>query len=184
MDTNEKSEFRATVVATPRRGRRLGRGSNLRSVADLEEAFAKCEEDHSMRAVTSILRILREQLEVRSKSQGNLAVGGVYLFAGLAPTLGYFALPARLHLHNLVFACFFDAIGLTYFYGAYSVRTVVREYKDEESEIKKLATSSLERIWRQPFPRKPLNNEHTEALKKLLKVSPANETLLELHRLG
>jgi len=185
LPSEEIREFRATVAPNPM-GRRRARGPayDKRTVAELAVAFAKCEEEESMRAVTAVLRITREQLKPRNRFREHPILAAVMLSVGLACLVATSIAPDRLRQGMFSGAAIFSLVGVLYLYGALSVRAEVRIDKEEERAIKELAIASLERIWRKSFRRKPLEREHIETIDDLLKLAPHNETLRELQALS
>jgi len=163
----------------------IGRGGNHGayvglSVAEVEQVFRKCEADPSMRSVTAILRMTREQC--RSRGQlgvyPRMALGMSVVGAGLL--VAYFYVPEGLQKTAAIGGMGFFVMGLLLTYGAVTGAKERQASVAQEQAIMRLACESLDRLLPKSFPRKPLLREHVDTLRDLVKARPDLATLREL----
>ena len=163
----------------------IGRGGNHGayvglSVAEVEQVFRKCEVDPSMRSVTAILRMTREQC--RSRGQlgvyPRMALGMSLVGAGLL--VAYFYVPEGLQKTAAIGGMGFFVMGLLLTYGAVTGAKERQASVAQEQAIMRLACESLDRLLPRSFPRKPLLREHVDTLRDLVKARPDLATLREL----
>lgn len=140
--------------------------------AELQRTFDACRKDPSMRSVSAILRLTREQLHER----GNL---GVYpkLFKGACVLLAI-AFPFGPLSHGETFDLWLKvmlglgAVAAALGYGVWDARELRQERTRQEAAIRTLAADALAEILRHDFPRKPLLREQEQTLRELMRAVP------------
>ena len=162
----------------------LGRRSSLRyrrlNTVEVVEAFGRCEAQPSMRSITAVLRITREQIRSRGQQGGfaRFALGAIVVVAMVIIADKYG--PLGIQHPVLTAAIGLVAIGLLFLFGVVGSAGQRLDTQAEEEEIKRLAIHAIDRIWRHPFRRKPLQREHIDTLQDLAKMAPHNETLRDI----
>lgn len=162
-----------------------GRGAGMgryqgKSLAEIRTTFDRCRQDPSMRSVTAVLRIAREQLDARG-SLGSYP----YIAAGLAVCTVVSAVAIRA-IPNLPeqtkgIDVGFAALTAIVLFGVWHARHERRAGMAQEREIRRLAADALMEILDHDFRRKPLEREHIQTLQDLIKREPRPglEKLLE-----
>lgn len=157
----------------------MGRYQGL-EVDDIAQRFAACESEVSMRAVTAILRIAREQIQARGslrdypRTTAFLGVVSAIVLAVMP------FLPAETRQSVMPVAIGGPLVTLAFGYGSLSTLRARKASNAQEREIVRLATESLERVLRHEFPRKPLQREQVDTLQTLLKHAPNSTALRSL----
>lgn len=149
---------------------------------EIRRRFDLCVADPSMRSVSAVLRIAREQLEARGSlgsyrglsvffaSMGVVALGVSFAMKGdLAEKIrtgGYFAL----------------GVAALLLLGILQVRHAARASRAQEAEIRRLTIEALERIVASPeFKPKPLDWTQSLVLSRIMKATGnRNPVLVEL----
>jgi hypothetical protein len=158
----------------------MGRYSGL-TLTEIRERFDVCVADPSMRSVSAVLRITREQLEAR----GHLGAYPV-IFAGAAAITAAAALagtrlPPAIAEHSLKIVFGGAAATLALGYGTWNVRLERRAALAQEREIRRLAAETLVAILKHDFKRKPLLREQEQTLRDLMRREPRPELERLLH---
>lgn len=149
------------------------------SVAEIATQFEACLRDPSMRSVTAILRITREQLDARG------ALGSYpYIAAGLTAIsigvlLADFTIPGFAD-HARMLTIGVPSVALMVWAGVWHARHERRSGLAQEREIRRMAADALAKVLEHDFRRKPLEREHILALQDLIKREsrPGFEELL------
>jgi len=162
------------------RGAGMGKHHGL-TLEEIRASFEICERDPSMRSVSAVLRITREQLNARGElglyppASAIMGILGVAALAGMR-----FAGPElRTMLIQAAAGC--GGLSIMLLYGVYSTRDVRSANVAQERAIRALAIYSLERIIAHDFRRKPLLREQDQTVRELLKTQPQSSirTLLD-----
>jgi hypothetical protein len=156
----------------------FGRGQAI----PLEEAlrvFADCEAEPSMRSVTAILRVAREQTEARGSLRSNGFLAVLFIVLGLAEGAAYAAqIPLLKPYWPYGLASLL--VGGLLAIGAVSIRPMARAAEVQKQIIAKEAVASLSRLAADPtWRRKPLDWSHRLTLERLVKSAKEGESLLE-----
>lgn len=144
------------------------------------DRFAQCEANPSMRSLSAVLRITREQLRVRDNlgyypaGTAITFVASVLLFA-VNPLLPKEArdMLMRISLGG-------PLITLILAYATWSSRDMRRAYVQQEREVRAMAAKSLEAILAHDFPIKALLREQVDTLQVILKHHPEASHVKEL----
>lgn len=153
------------------------RGLPLEQIA---ERFAACVAEPSMRSLSAVLRITREQLDARG-GLGHYPV--VTMIAGVISLALLGALPFMpKELRDMVIKVSLGGplITLILAYATWTSRKPRRAAIAQEREIRKLAVQSLEKILETPFTMKPLLREQVDTLRGLLKHYPDSSRIRQL----
>lgn len=141
------------------------------TLEEIRIAFDRCLEDRSMRSVTGILRITREQLDARGSLGSYPYIAAVLIVL----SLGVFVL-ARI-VPNLPDTFRMLEIGLpvtavAVLYGVWHARHDRRAGVAQEREIRRMAADALSKLAEYDFRRKPLEREHVMTLQDLIRREP------------
>jgi hypothetical protein len=161
------------------RGGGYGRFQGLK-LAEIQVLFDKCIEEPSMRSISAVLRITREQLDAR----GQL---GIYpLFAWIAGAACAVGLAIRLiGPHNMSEIATKTALGagtvfLLLLGTTIPGRTIRRTNVEQEKLIRKMAVDSLAKILEHNPTLKPLTIEQETTVKILLRKTESAESIRAL----
>jgi hypothetical protein len=154
-----------------------------KTIGEIREVFERCETDGSMRSVSIVLRVAREQLDAR----GNL--GHYPVFAGLGAVIFALSfamkgfLPADMQAGLPKLQIGLGAMTVALCVGVFITSRDRKAGLAQERAIVELSLATLEKIMGAPgFNPKPLDFTQELTLKKLVagaKASPA-ATLLEV----
>lgn len=151
-----------------------------RSLPEISELFEACVREPSMRSVTAILRITREQLDARGAlgSYPYIGAGMAVISAGILLADAFipgFAEHARMLTIGV------PAVTLMVFAGVWHARHERKAGVAQEKQIRRMAADALVKVIAHDFRRKPLEREHVLALRDLMKREPRPglEALLE-----
>jgi hypothetical protein len=149
-------------------------------IEEIEARFAQCRAEPSMRSVTAILRITREQMGARGSLSHypRAAIACSIAAAGLWTVLAFLPPAVRQKLMPISIGVVLVTGTLTY--GAVSGASDRRAAVEQERKLQQLAADSLEAILGSPFPRKPMEREHLDTLRDLVKAFPDRYSLREL----
>jgi hypothetical protein len=162
-----------------------GRGSGMGryqgwTIEEIRVAFDRCLEDRSMRSVTAILRITREQLDARGSLGSYPYIAAALIVMSLLVFLLAWFVP------NLPETFRALEIGLPItaamvLFGVWHARHDRRAGVTQEKEIRRMASDALAQLVPHDFRRKPLEREHIMTLQDLIKREPRPglEKLLE-----
>ncbi len=153
-----------------------GRGSGMGryqgwTLDEIRVAFDRCLEDRSMRSVTGILRITREQLDARgSLGSYPYIAGGLIALSGVAFVLAQTVpnLPEQFRALEI-------GLPITAFmvlFGVWHARHDRRAGMAQEREIRRMAADALSKLLEYDFRRKPLAREHIMTLQDLIRREP------------
>jgi hypothetical protein len=148
-----------------------------KTVAEIRELFAKCETDPSMRSVSVVLRVAREQLDAR----GGLGYYPVYAGCAVAALILSFLLkpilPTTMAAELPKFQVGIGVVSVALIVGVVITGRDRRAGLAQEQAIRIATRETLEKIVKQEaFVRKPLDFTQDLTLKKVLeecKDSPA-----------
>ncbi|MGV3613937.1 MAG: hypothetical protein ACO1SV_01260 [Fimbriimonas sp.] len=152
------------------RGGSMGRYEGW-TPAQIAEKFEACVADPSMRSVTAILRITREQLESRGSlgSYPYIAVV-IALFTVAAFAVGRVYPDFESQSQTLAMGS--GIFLLIVLVGIWHVRRERRIAVAQEREIRRMAADALARLLAHDFRRKPLEREHILTLRDLIRREP------------
>lgn len=153
-----------------------GRGAGMgryqgQSLPEIARVFERCIQEPSMRSVTAVLRITREQLDARGAlgsypyiavALGVLSVA-VFLVARFVPNL-----PSQVRMLEIGL----PATTALVLFGIWHARHERRAGVAQEREIRRMAADALALLAAQDFRRKPLEREHILTLTDLLRREP------------
>jgi len=161
------------------RGGGYGKFQGL-NLAEIQGLFDKCVDDPSMRSISAVLRITREQLDAR----GQLGIYPVFSWiAGSASILG---LAVRLvGPPNFAEIATKTALGAGTVFLLLLASTVPSRHSrrtnvEQEKLIRKMAVDALQKLLESQPTLKPLTFEQEVTVKILLKTSPTAESLRTL----
>ncbi len=161
------------------RGEGYGRYAGL-TIAEIMDRFDNCVEQPSMRSVSAVLRITREQLDARGQ------LGTYPVFAWVAAALTVLGLISRVMVPEkyLEFATKL-AIGsgcafLLLLISIIPTRNSRRRNVKQEAAIREAAVNSLSKILEYEIELKPLTFEQETTVKLLLKKHEGAENLKKL----
>lgn len=144
------------------------------SVEQIRGRFEQCVADPSMRSISAILRITREQLEAR----GYLGVYPSLARAALAIALALlglrFVLPEALASTALQAAAVAGSCAVLLGLGAWKVRLDRRANLAQEAAIRRAAIESILAILQHPVSLKPLIREHRDLVRELIRKDKAH----------
>jgi len=144
------------------------------------DRFAQCEADPSMRSLSAVLRITREQLRARDNlgfypaGTAIAFVVSVLLFA-VNPLL-----PKEAQEMLMKISLGGPLITLILAYATWSSRDMRNAYVQQEREVRAMAAKSLEAILSHDFAMKPLLREQVDTLQVILKHHPESLHVKEL----
>jgi hypothetical protein len=150
---------------------------------DIDDRFAQCVAEPSMRSVSAVLRIAREQIEARGDLGKQPYYAAFFGAVALAIAGGAFLLPEELRRQAFFIAGGLSLAFLAFAGGAISTRRVRNMNLAQEREIRERAGAALEAILAHDFPLKPLTREQTETVQSILKARKS-EALARLLKAG
>jgi hypothetical protein len=146
----------------------------------IEGRFAQCAADPSMRSVSAVLRITREQIEARGElgHQPHLAA----FFGGVALILfaGSFFVPATLRPQAWSLSGGLTLAFLAFSAGSFATRHARKMNVEQEREILAGARNALQEILKHGIVLKPLTREQKETVMSILKQEGENPALDQL----
>jgi hypothetical protein len=139
------------------------------ALREIRQRFAKCEDEPSMRSISAVLRITREQLEARGQlgSYPVLAIGGFAILAIALVALPFTHDDVHALLEKTVYGSAAVAVLLTF--GAVRVRHARKSNLAQEDQIRSLAVATLNAILAKNPKLKPLEREQVATVKELMK---------------
>ena len=147
------------------------------TLTDIQRLFDNCVEEPSMRSISAILRITREQLDAR----GQLGIYPVFTWVAAALTglglVGMALLPEQYQkwMVNLAIGagCVFVLLGTTLISTRHSRRTNLKQ----EVAIREYAVSALVKVLESEPVLKPLTIEQEVTIKILMRKTEGSEKL-------
>jgi hypothetical protein len=161
------------------RGEGFGKYQGL-TVAEILELFDRCVDEPSMRSISVILRVTREQLEAR----GQLGAFPIYALVAAILTMlglaGRFILPSNVQELATKMAIGAGCMFAILLFVSIPTRKSRRRNVGQENAIREAATKALDQILQFKPTLKPLTFEQEFTVKILIKKTKGSERLTEL----
>jgi hypothetical protein len=149
----------------------------------ITDRFEECAAKPSMRSITAILRIAREQLEARGGLGKQPYYGIFFAGIGLIGLATSFVLPQEMKLPVMGASAGILLAAGAFSYGAWTTRKERALNLAQEGEILDRAGESIRRILEHDIPLQPLTREQRETIWDIMKRHPQHapiRSLLEL----
>lgn len=146
------------------------------TLKDIRDRFELCENDPSMRSISAVLRITREQLEARGQLGIYPSLATIAFAICLASWILRFVLTGDFSELAQKFAIGSGAVGVLLMLGVAKVWNPRRENLRQEQIIRELAAKSINTILQSQPPLKPLLREQRDTVKEIVrKVSDSGQ---------
>jgi hypothetical protein len=170
-----KSEPDARLIGT---AGGFGKGQAI-PLDEVLSLFRACEAEPSMRSVTAILRVSREQIEARGSLRVNGLLGGAFILLGLVEG-GISAAKVPVLKDYWPYGLAAILVGLILCVGTFTVRATAAAAETQKAAIAEAAVAALLTLTADPsWKRKPLDWSNRLTLERLVKSTRSGQSLLE-----